>query len=73
MPGDNAGNQVNVEVVNFLISKGIMKESKAAVRLPALFEFLKSRFALTDNLLIFEEDSKRRKREKQKTWRNACV
>ena len=50
----NLETSINVEVVNFLISKGIMEESKAAVRLPALFEFLKSRFALTDNSVILQ-------------------
>ncbi len=45
----NLSPEINVEVVNFLISKGCIEDQCASHRLSVLYNYLKSKYAITDN------------------------
>ena len=45
----NLSPEINVEVVNFLLSKEIMEDSNSSQRLTQLYTYLKNKYSITDN------------------------
>ena len=45
----NLSSELNVEVVNFLMGKNVVDDSHDSLRLSMVYDYLKSRFAITDN------------------------
>ena len=56
---ENLDIDLNVEAINYLIKHGVVDDSKAAQRLSCLYDFLKARFALTDNTSVLQSKLER--------------